>query len=98
WARLGRDDIDPVPQLLVGDRRRLPGLNARLVRDLSAGSSLRNVRIISRSASGRPGCFVTAEPTPGASPENVRHVEDGTVVAPDRKVVGIAVSDRACRI
>ena len=68
-------------------------------RHFDAGASLRRVRIVGRSAPGRPvAAIVGSEAASAAAAEHVREVEDRPVVAPEREVVGVAVGDRAGRV
>ena len=92
-----RNHVDAVAQLLVGDRHRLPRHPPSAPAGASTpGASLRHVRIVGRAASRRPiAAIVRPEPAAAAAGEEVRDVEDRSVVAPDREVVGVAVGDRA---
>src|SRR5207247_10027779 len=65
---------------------------------LAPGPPLRLARIATCAATGRTVGFAAAGAAPAAPAEDIRHVDDRTVVAPDREIVGVAVGDRARRV
>ena len=95
-SRRRRNDIDAVAQLLVGDLRGLPHLDARLGWNVDARAPLWHVGIIGRSPARRPiAAIVGAQTSAAPARRAVAHVEDRTVEAPQREIIAVAERDGA---
>src|SRR5437773_1277386 len=99
WPRRGWNDVDAVPQLLIRDRRRLPRFDPRLGGNFHTGTALRHIGVVCRPTAGRPVASIVGPEASGAAADcAVADVENRSIEAPERKIVGVAVRDRARRV
>src|SRR5262245_27860182 len=79
-----RDDVYPVPPLLISQRSSLPDLRFRLLRSLKRSSILRRVRIIDGSTTRRTRPVIRPPPSASAS-EHIAQGENRALTAVNRK-------------